>query len=105
MLVHPLKKKRNGEKSRKVIKPTSLGREQNKSRTKFKVDENQFKRFSNKALLSVSMQIEDKKQNPLHYKSIIEAEQKVKKSSPAKKKLKANHIQSAVFKADFVRKR
>ena len=74
MLSHPLKKKRNGDKSRKNIKPVSLGREQNKSRSKLKPDENQIKRISNKAMLSASMEQEDKKHNPLHYKSIIEPE-------------------------------
>jgi hypothetical protein len=71
MLVHPLKKRRIGEKSRKVIKPTSLGKEQNKSKTKLKGDDNHSKKISNKAPLSTSMEVDTKKLNPLHYQSII----------------------------------
>ena len=77
MLVHPLKKKRIGDKSKKLLKPTSLGREQNKSRTKLKevkVDENQFKRFTNKALLSVSMEMEDKNELKLKRSCICACE-------------------------------
>lgn len=37
MIANPLKKKKN-EKSKKIIKPTSLGREQNKSRGKLRID-------------------------------------------------------------------
>ena len=54
MLANAPKKKKQHEKSKKVIKPTSLGREQNRSRGKLR-DENQPKKANSKLLLSVSV--------------------------------------------------